>query len=133
MSNLPERIKIEEIYLLANILTEKIFDIVDLRDFIIGAQNGGLVVRLPNKEIARSPYMLPYVSLKTRATISATKELKTSIRLWQMNKEFYKKIGAIFITILIFYKYFSLYSCKAFEIWSGQDVSFEPHGIPFSI
>ena len=93
MSNLPERIKIEQIYLLANILTEKIFDIVDLRDFIIGAKNGGLVVRLPNKEIARSPYMLPYVSLKTRATISATKELKTSIRLWQMNKEFYQKIG----------------------------------------
>ena len=40
MSNLPERIKIEQIYLLANILTEKIFDIVDLRDFIIGAKNG---------------------------------------------------------------------------------------------
>ena len=133
MSNLPERINIEQIYLLASMLNEKIFDIVDLRDFIIGVQNGGLVVRLPNREVARSPYMLPYVSLKTRATISATKELKTSIRLWQMNKEFYKKIGAIFITILIFYKYFSLYSCKAFEIWSGQDVSFEPHGIPFSI
>lgn len=93
MSNLPERINIEQIFLLASMENEKIFDIVDLRDFIIGAKNGGLVVRLPNKEIARSPYMLPYVSLKTRATISASKEMETSIRLWKMNKEFYQKIG----------------------------------------
>lgn len=93
MSNLPERINIEQIFLLASMVNEKIFDIVDFRDFIIGVKNGGLVVRLPNKEIARSPYMLPYVSLKTRATISASKEMETSIRLWKMNKEFYQKIG----------------------------------------
>lgn len=92
MSNLPERINIEQIFLLASMVNEKIFDIVDLRDFIIGAENGGLVVRLPNEEIARSPYMLPYVSLKTRATISASKEMKFSIKLWEMNKEFYQKI-----------------------------------------
>ena len=93
MSNLPERINIEQIFLLASMVNEKIFDIVDLRDFIIGAENGGLVVRLPNEEIARSPYMLPYVSLKTRATISASKEMEFSIKLWEMNKELYQKIG----------------------------------------
>lgn len=93
MSNLPERINIEQIYLLASMLNEKIFDIVDLRDFIIGVQNGGLVVKLPNGEVARAPYMLPYVCLKTRATISASKEMEISIRLWEMNKEFYQKIG----------------------------------------
>lgn len=93
VSNLPERINIEQIYLLASVLNEKIFDIVDLRDFIIGVQNGGLVIRLPNEEIARSPYMLPYVCLKTRATISVAKEMRFSIKLWEMNKEFYKQIG----------------------------------------
>lgn len=93
MSNLPERINIEQIFLLASMVSEKIFDIVDLRDFIIGVENGGLVVRLPNGEIARSPYMLPYVSLKTRATISASKEMEISIKLWEMNREFYQKIG----------------------------------------
>lgn len=75
-------------------LNEKIFDIVDLRDFIIGVQNGGLVVRLPNREVARSPYMLPYVSLKSRATIPAIKEMEISIKLWEMNKEFYQEIGS---------------------------------------
>lgn len=93
VSNLPERIDIEQIYLLASMLNEKIFDIVDLRDFIVGVQNGGLVVRLPNREVARAPYMLPYVSLKSRATISASKEMKISIKLWKMNKEFYQEIG----------------------------------------
>ena len=93
MSNLPERINIEQIYLLASMLNEKIFDIVDLRDFIIGVQNGGLVVRLPNGEIARSPYVLPYVNLKSRATVPAIKEMEFSIKLWEMNKEFYQKIG----------------------------------------
>lgn len=93
MSNLPERINIEQIYLLASMLNEKIFDIVDLRDFIIGVQNGGLVVKLPNGEVARSPYILPYVCLKTRATISASKEMEISIKLWEINKKFYQEIG----------------------------------------
>lgn len=93
ISNLPKRINIEQIYLLASMLNEKIFDIVDLRDFIVGAKNGGLVVRLPNEEVVRSPYMLPYVCLKTRATIPASKEMEFSIKLWEMNKAFYQKIG----------------------------------------
>lgn len=95
MSLLPEEINIEQIYLLANIFNEKIFDIVDFRDFIIGAESGGLVVRLPNEEVARAPYMLPYVSLKSRATISSEKEMQMSIKLWKLNKEFYQKIGDI--------------------------------------
>ena len=93
MSNLPERIHIERIELLAGVLKEKIFDIVDLRDFIIGVQNGGLVVRLPNNEIARAPYMLPYVCLKTRASVMASKEMDMSIKLWEMNRKFYQEIG----------------------------------------
>lgn len=93
MRRFPERINIEQIYLLASMLNERIFDIVDFRDFIIGVQNGGLVVRLPNGEIARAPYMLPYVSLKSRATIPAIKEMEFSIKLWEMNKEFYQEIG----------------------------------------
>lgn len=93
MSILPEKINIEKIELLADALKEKIFDIVDLRDFIIGVQNGGLVVRLPNHEAARAPYILPYVCLKTRASISPSKEMEMSIKLWEMNKKFYQEIG----------------------------------------
>ncbi len=90
---LPTNIKIETIYLLASSIKEKIFDIVDLRDFIIGVLNGGLIVKLPNGEEARAPYMLPYVSLKTRASILPSNEMEMSISLWNLNKEFYKKIN----------------------------------------
>lgn len=93
MSLLPNRINIEKIYLLANIFNEQIFDIVDLRDFIVGAKCGGLVVRLTNKEVVRAPYMLPYVSLKSRASIPAIKEMEMSLKLWKINKEFYQKLG----------------------------------------
>ena len=92
MSLLPEKINIEQIYLLANIFNEKIFDIVDLRDFIVGSNCGGLVVRLPNKEVARAPYILPYVSLKSRASIPAIKEKQMALKIWKLNKEFYKRI-----------------------------------------
>lgn len=93
MSLLPNRINIEKIYLLANIFNKKIFDIVDLRDFIVGASCGGLVVRLPNKDVVRVPYMLPYVSLKSRASIPAIKEIEMSVKLWKINKKFYQKLG----------------------------------------
>lgn len=89
---LPENIKIDSIYLLSRIYNENIFDIVDLRDFIIGSINGGLVVRLPNGTTARAPYVLPYVSLKSRANIKPDKEKEISINIWKLNKEFYNKI-----------------------------------------
>ncbi|OGO86844.1 MAG: hypothetical protein A2Y24_00020 [Clostridiales bacterium GWE2_32_10] len=92
MSYLPPEIKIEQVYLLTSVIKEKIFDVVDLRDFIIGAQNGGLVVRLPNGEAARAPYMLPYVSLKSRANVKASNEMQFSIALWEMNKKIYSSI-----------------------------------------
>ena len=55
-------------------------------------QNGGLVVRLPNGEIARAPYMLPYVSLKSRAKINISKE-KELIIVLKDKSEIKMKIG----------------------------------------
>jgi len=93
MSYFPSEIQIKETYLLSSILKGKIFDVVDLRDFIIGSVNGGLVVRLPNGDVARAPYMLPYVCLKTRANIKPSNEMPFSISCWEMNKKIYNSIG----------------------------------------
>lgn len=91
MSFLPNHIQIDDIYLLSSLFENKIFDVVDLRDFIIGAENSGLVVRLPNCEIIRVPYVAPYVSLKSRANISSEKQFSSII--WTLNKEFYTTIN----------------------------------------
>lgn len=88
---LPTDVVISETYLLANSINEKVFDVVDLRDFIIGTTNSGLVVKLPNGIYTRAPYVMPYVNLTTRASIPPSRERDFSIAVWQMNKEFYQK------------------------------------------
>jgi nicotinic acid mononucleotide adenylyltransferase len=44
-------------------------DIVDFRDFLMGSQEGGLTVQLPNGKIGKAPYVWPFVSLSHRAKI----------------------------------------------------------------
>lgn len=87
----PTDVVISGTYLLANSINEKVFDVVDLRDFIIGTTNSGLVVKLPNGIYTRAPYVMPYVNLTTRASIPPRRERDFSIAVWQMNKEFYQK------------------------------------------
>ena len=93
---LPKDVVISGTYLLANSINEKLFDVVDLRDFIIGIKNSGLVVKLPNGTYTRAPYVMPYVNLTTRASIPPSKEREFSISIWQMNKEFYQKYNKNF-------------------------------------
>lgn len=93
---LPSKVKIEQTYLLANSINEKVFDVVDLRDFIVGTKNSGLVVKLPNGKYTRAPYMMPYVNLTTRASIPPSKEREFSISIWQINKDFYEKYNKNF-------------------------------------
>jgi GNAT superfamily N-acetyltransferase/nicotinic acid mononucleotide adenylyltransferase len=93
---LPSYVNVAGTYLLANSITDKVFDVVDLRDFIIGVNNGGLVVKLPNGEICRAPYVMPYVNLVTRASIPPSKEKDFSIAIWKLNKDFYEKYNKNF-------------------------------------
>ena len=93
LSLLPKNVEIVDKYLLASMLKNKIYDIVDLRDFIIGSQNGGLIVRFNNDLIVRAPYVMPYVCLKTRASLWCEKEKEFSLKLWELNKKFYLAVG----------------------------------------
>ncbi len=72
---------------------EAIYDRVDLgdpRDFCIGLS--GLVVRLPNGDLGRAPYLLPFVSPHARATIPADQEREFSQRILQLNYDFWSGI-----------------------------------------
>jgi len=64
-------------------------DIGDLRDFIIGAYQGGLVIRLPNQKIARVPYIYPYVLPSQRYQCPPEDNLIFSLKVWELNKEFF--------------------------------------------
>ena len=58
-------------------------DVVDARDFLLGADEGGLVVQLPNGDLGRSPYLLPYVDPAARASVRASHAF--SLDVWSLN------------------------------------------------
>lgn len=71
-----------------------IYDVNDLRDFIIGSNNGGLSCELPNKKIVRVPYIFPYIDLYNRSTIEYENIKLFSKDIIEYNKKLYgnKKI-----------------------------------------
>ncbi|KTD53763.1 NAD+ synthetase [Legionella santicrucis] len=67
----------------------EISEIIDLRDFIVGSYYGGLVVLLPNKKIARVPYIYPFVLPSLRYHCPADANLNFSLEIWKFNREFF--------------------------------------------
>jgi len=67
-------------------------EILDARDFLVGINsNSGLVVKLPNQQLTRVPYMYPYVCPYIRASI--LDPVRFSIKMWDYNATFHKKSG----------------------------------------
>lgn len=105
-SFLPERVSITEWISLAETEYLKYFsddfsaappvwDIVDARDFLWGCRDSGLVVRLFDGSIARSPYCEPYVSLTARAKIPATATLEFSMKVLELNRRFHESLSVL--------------------------------------
>jgi hypothetical protein len=93
LSLLPKDVLVEQQVLLSDFASYQgtdYHDVVDLRDFIIGSKNGGLGVLMAFNTTGRAPYLMPYVSLRSRAKIPASWEKTFSLEVWKMNLEFYK-------------------------------------------
>lgn len=69
-----------------------VLDVVDLRDFLIGARDGGLVVGLDG-DLVRAPYLPPWVSLPSRAKIPLSSEAHVGMALWEANAQFFAVTG----------------------------------------
>lgn len=67
-------------------------DVVDSRDFILGADDGGLVIML-GADIARAPYVLPYVDPSARASIRAREVQAFSKSIWALNERMFRGTG----------------------------------------
>lgn len=65
-------------------------DLGDPRDYLLGAS--GLVIKLPNGEFGRAPYILPFVSTTARAGIPAEIEKEFALQVLQANFDFFNTI-----------------------------------------
>jgi len=68
------------------------WEVLDLRDFLLGSFYGGLVVRMPNHTLARAPYCLPYGRPAKRISLPVTAEHSFSLALWQLNLDFFNRL-----------------------------------------
>ena len=101
---LPSRIEIQgvlsaqEVYTKESLRTVEcseesdLVDVVDLRDFLVGSREGGLVVRLPDGCVARAPYLLPYVQNNRRMSLPLSEELRFSRSVWELNRRFFDSL-----------------------------------------
>jgi NAD+ synthetase len=65
------------------------YDITDCRDLLLGAPFGGLVIELPNADIVRVPYLLPYVFPSDRSKLPIGRDVAFSIEIWKLNLQYY--------------------------------------------
>lgn len=70
------------------------YDVVDARDFLLGAANGGLRVGLSNNQLGRVPYAAPYVDLASRAKIPWENQASFSRELWALNQWFWAQCSS---------------------------------------
>ena len=73
-------------------LEDVVDDVVDLRDLLLGARKGGLVVRLPSGLLARAPYLLPWVPPSWRLPVSPSVDRAVSLAIWRANARFWARL-----------------------------------------
>jgi hypothetical protein len=59
-------------------------EVADSRDFLLGTDDGGLVVALPGGTVGRAPYLLPYVDPSVRAGLPGDRALAFSAAVWHL-------------------------------------------------
>ncbi len=66
-------------------------EVIDIRDFILDAPDGGLVVRQSDGSNKRVPYVYPYVCPYVRSSIEDP--MRFSIAIWKINLEYAEKMN----------------------------------------
>jgi nicotinic acid mononucleotide adenylyltransferase len=87
MSMLPPRIRIARTEFVLEPGPEE--DVLDSRDFLVGTDEGGLVVELPDGSMGRAPYLLPYVDPAARASVPDA--VGFSRKIWEANARIFER------------------------------------------
>lgn len=68
-------------------------DVADSRDFLLGSDDGGLVIALPDGGIGRAPYALPYVDPSVRCCVPPERVHEFSAVVWRLNERAFAGTG----------------------------------------
>lgn len=82
---------IREEYYLTKSLSNEIYDVAEMRDFLFGAKYGGLFIKIKN-HMFRLPYIEPFVNLHARARIEDARHF--SIDILNLNIDFLSYINS---------------------------------------
>jgi nicotinic acid mononucleotide adenylyltransferase len=88
---LPPGVVIEETRLA--IVHDEGEEVADSRDFLLGADEGGLVVALPGDRVGRAPYLLPYVDPSARCGLPPEAAHPFSRAVWELNARTFARTG----------------------------------------
>jgi hypothetical protein len=88
---LPSRVHIASTHLAVEHDDDE--DVVDSRDFLLGADDGGLVLELPDGGIGRAPYLLPYVDPSARCSVPPRHAHAFSRAMWSLNERTFAGTG----------------------------------------
>ena len=68
-------------------------EVADSRDFLLGTDDGGLVVELPDGRFGRVPYVLPYVDPAVRCGVPPAEVHAFSAAVWAQSAECFRGTG----------------------------------------
>ena len=86
-------IEVGEFKSLLDVFGDGIYDVLDMRDFVLGSKHGGLTVKTPSGGMTRALYAAPYVNLVTRAKMNPVSALRLSMDVWKLNRDIYRGSG----------------------------------------
>lgn len=90
-------------------------NLLDCRDFLAGAREAGIVLRLPDGTLGRAPYVLPYARPYHRASVPVGEEIEFSRRVWELNTQFFAAVGGRLRVEDMSFAYRTLCSVQGFE------------------
>jgi hypothetical protein len=90
IASLPPGVRLREV---VTLMPRTEDEIADSRDFMLGTDDGGLVVLLPDGSFGRAPYLLPYVDPHARCGVPASDVLQLSIDVWLLNAQAFEGTG----------------------------------------
>jgi nicotinic acid mononucleotide adenylyltransferase len=95
----------QKVSLIQNLVNkdEILYDVIDARDFILGANKGGLVVSLFGNKNIRVPYIFPFVNLTTRANILPEYQIIFTKEIINENLKLCKDTDNIYISEYLMY------------------------------